>query len=163
MPNQMAMTMTATMMAAHTAGVTHFELPLLGESLAAWSNLIWHLHMREIGVGGRDLAERRLDLVPKRSICPLAVVLRSGRLCGTYRIRRRKAVDQACLEPRVDVPVSAGRLAGIGGVFVVWRGIEFLNHVVPPSHEITPLVSHGSTCRLGRAGTGVYQKTTICR
>ena len=62
MANQMAMTMTATMMAAQTAGVTRFELPLLGESLAAWSNLIWHLHMREIGVGGGDLAERRLVL-----------------------------------------------------------------------------------------------------
>lgn len=43
MANQMAMTMTATMIVAQTAGVTRFELPLLGESLAAWSNLIWHL------------------------------------------------------------------------------------------------------------------------
>ena len=78
MPNQMAMTMTATMMAAHTAGVTRFELPLLGESLAAWSNLIWHLHMREIGVGGGGLAERRLDPVPKRSLRPPAARLRSA-------------------------------------------------------------------------------------
>jgi hypothetical protein len=43
MANQMAMTITATMMVAQTAGVTRFELPLLGESLAAWSNLISHL------------------------------------------------------------------------------------------------------------------------
>jgi hypothetical protein len=33
--NQIAMTTRATMMVAHTAGVTRFELPLRGESLAA--------------------------------------------------------------------------------------------------------------------------------
>jgi hypothetical protein len=39
--NQIAMTTRATMMVPHTAGVTRFELPLRGESLAAWSNFIW--------------------------------------------------------------------------------------------------------------------------
>jgi hypothetical protein len=39
--NQIAMTTSATTMVAHTAGVTRFELPLRGESLAAWSNSIW--------------------------------------------------------------------------------------------------------------------------
>ena len=34
----------------------------------------------------------------------------------------------------MDVTASVDRLAGIDGVLVVWRGIEFLNHVVPPSH-----------------------------
>jgi hypothetical protein len=38
--NQIAMTMSATMMVPHTAGVTRFELPLRGESLAAWSNFM---------------------------------------------------------------------------------------------------------------------------
>jgi hypothetical protein len=39
--NQTAMTTSATTMVAHTAGVSRFELPLRGESLAAWSNSIW--------------------------------------------------------------------------------------------------------------------------
>jgi hypothetical protein len=39
--NQIAITTIATMMVPHTAGVTRFELPLRGESLAAWSNFIW--------------------------------------------------------------------------------------------------------------------------
>jgi hypothetical protein len=39
--NQIAMTTSATTMVAHTAGVTRFELPLRGESLAAWSNSTW--------------------------------------------------------------------------------------------------------------------------
>jgi hypothetical protein len=38
--NQIAITTTATMMAPHTSGVTRFELPLRGESLAAWSNCL---------------------------------------------------------------------------------------------------------------------------
>jgi hypothetical protein len=46
MANQMAMTITATMIVAQTAGVSRFELPLLGESLAAWSNFISHLLAR---------------------------------------------------------------------------------------------------------------------
>jgi hypothetical protein len=33
--NQIAMTTSATIMVAHTAGVARFELPLRGESLAA--------------------------------------------------------------------------------------------------------------------------------
>jgi hypothetical protein len=41
----------------------------------------------------------------------------------------------------MGVPVGAIGLAGIDGVFVVWRGIEFLNHGVPPSPEITHLPS----------------------
>jgi hypothetical protein len=41
--NQIATTTRATTIAAHTAGVTRFELPLRGESLAAWLNCwsIW--------------------------------------------------------------------------------------------------------------------------
>jgi hypothetical protein len=34
------MTTRATTMVPHTAGVTRFELPLRGESLAAWSNFM---------------------------------------------------------------------------------------------------------------------------
>ena len=36
--NQIATTTIATTIAHHTAGVTCFELPLRGESLAAWLN-----------------------------------------------------------------------------------------------------------------------------
>jgi hypothetical protein len=39
--NQIAMTTSATMIVPHTAGVTRFELPLRGESLAARLNFIW--------------------------------------------------------------------------------------------------------------------------
>ena len=63
----------------------------------------------------------------------------------------------------MDVAVGVDRLAGIDGVLVVWRRIEFLNHVGLQSRQITPLISRSSICPLGRAGTGVYQKTTTCR
>ena len=92
----------------------------------------------------------------------IAVVFRSGRLRRAYRIGRRKAVDQTCLEPRVDVAVRHGGFARIDGVLVVRRGIEFLNHVEPPLPEVTLLISRSSTHLLGRTGTDVYQKTTIC-
>jgi hypothetical protein len=36
--NQIARTAIATTIAAHITGVTRFELPLRGESLAAWLN-----------------------------------------------------------------------------------------------------------------------------
>jgi hypothetical protein len=36
--NQIATAMIATTIAHHITGVTSFELPLRGESLAAWSN-----------------------------------------------------------------------------------------------------------------------------
>jgi len=36
--DQIAIAAMATMMAHHTTGVTCFELPLRGESLAAWLN-----------------------------------------------------------------------------------------------------------------------------
>ena len=36
--NQIAIASIVATMAAHTAGVTFFELPLRGESFAAWSN-----------------------------------------------------------------------------------------------------------------------------
>jgi hypothetical protein len=36
--NQIAMAMSVTTIAHHTSGVTCFELPLRGESLAAWLN-----------------------------------------------------------------------------------------------------------------------------
>jgi hypothetical protein len=49
----------------------------------------------------------------------------------------------------MGVPIGALGLAGIDGMFVVWRGIEFLNHVVPPSPEITRLQSRSSTCLVG--------------
>jgi hypothetical protein len=39
--NQIAMTTMAATMAAHIIGVTCFELPLRGESLAAWLNLVF--------------------------------------------------------------------------------------------------------------------------
>ena len=131
MANQTAMTITATMIVAQIAGVTRFELPLLGESLAARSNFISHLLAYAIGIGAS--AERCLDLPPERCIFLIGIVLRSRRLRGTHRIGGRKAVDQTCLERRMGVPVGALGLAGINGVLVVWRGIEFLNHVVPPS------------------------------
>jgi hypothetical protein len=41
MPNQITTAITATMIAAQIAGVTFFELPLLGESLAAWLNSVF--------------------------------------------------------------------------------------------------------------------------
>jgi hypothetical protein len=45
--NQITMTTRATTMVPHTAGVTRFELPLRGESLAAWSNFIWGTFSRQ--------------------------------------------------------------------------------------------------------------------
>jgi hypothetical protein len=36
--NQIAIATNATMIAPHIAGVTRFELPLRGESFAAWLN-----------------------------------------------------------------------------------------------------------------------------
>jgi hypothetical protein len=39
--NQIVAMTIATTIAAHTAGVTFFELPLRGESLAAWLNSVF--------------------------------------------------------------------------------------------------------------------------
>jgi hypothetical protein len=33
----------------------------------------------------------------------------------------------------VGVPIGQSGFAGVGGMLVVWRGIEFLSHVEPPS------------------------------
>jgi hypothetical protein len=40
MPNQIATATIATTITAHATGPTFFELPLRGESLAAWLNLV---------------------------------------------------------------------------------------------------------------------------
>jgi hypothetical protein len=39
--NQIAMATMTTRMTHHTTGVTRFELPLRGESLAAWLNSLF--------------------------------------------------------------------------------------------------------------------------
>jgi hypothetical protein len=39
--NQIAIATMATIIAHHTSGVTFFELPLRGESLAAWLNSLF--------------------------------------------------------------------------------------------------------------------------
>jgi hypothetical protein len=41
MVNQIAPATTTATMTAHTTGVTFFELPLRGESLAAWLNSVF--------------------------------------------------------------------------------------------------------------------------
>ncbi len=41
MPNQTAAAIATTMITAHIAGETFFELPLRGESLAAWLNSVF--------------------------------------------------------------------------------------------------------------------------
>jgi hypothetical protein len=41
MPNQIVAAIIKTMIAAQIAGVTFFELPLRGESLAAWLNSVF--------------------------------------------------------------------------------------------------------------------------
>jgi len=41
MPNQIASAIISATIAAQTAGVTFFELPLRGESLAAWLNSVF--------------------------------------------------------------------------------------------------------------------------
>jgi hypothetical protein len=110
----------ATTTTAHTAGVTCFELPLRGESLAAWLNSLF--------IENPDLAENRQQLVPKRRIFAIAVMPRRRRLRRADRIGSRKTIHQPGCQFGVRVPVGQDGFAGIGGVFVVRRGIESLSH-----------------------------------
>ena len=79
------------------------------------------------------LSKRRPDLVPQRRSFPVAIMFRRCRLRGAHRIGCRKTVHQTGLEFRVGVPIGQSGFAGVGGMLVVWRGIEFLSHVEPPS------------------------------
>ena len=84
-----------------------------------------------------DVTENRAHLVPQRLVFAIAVGLRRRRLRRAHGIGGRKGIDQAGLELLVDFPVGPHRLAGIGGVLVMRRRIEFLSHRVPPLPEIT--------------------------
>ena len=69
--NQIATITIATRIAPQTTGVTRFEPPLRGESLAAWLNSVF---MTRPAVSAR-LAENREHLVPQRLVLAIAVVL----------------------------------------------------------------------------------------
>ena len=81
----------------------------------------------------RYLSKRRPDLVPQRRSFPVTIMFRRCRLRGAHRIGCRKTVQQTGLEFFVEVSVGQSGLAGVGGMFVVWRRIKFLSHVEPPS------------------------------
>src|ERR1700738_1262581 len=119
--NQIATTTMATTIAPQTTGVTFFDPPLRGESLAAWSNSLFISSPAET-----KLPENRAHLVPQRLVLAIAVVPGRRRLRGTDGIGRRKAVDQAGLQFRVGVPIGRKSLMRMDGVLVMRRRIEFL-------------------------------------
>src|SRR5471030_3061750 len=130
--NQIAMTTMARTMAAHIAGVTRFEVPLRGESLAARLNsLSIRGDPRRSQRRSRHaiLSKHRQDLVPKRRTFAVAIVLRSRRLRRADGIGCRKAADQTGLQFRVNVAVGQSGFAGVGGMPVMRRRVEFLSHV----------------------------------
>jgi hypothetical protein len=126
-------------MPAHIAGVIRFELPLRGESLAAWLNSCFMkrvfrtkpLTVQNYAIAG--LSKHRPHLVPQRGTFPVAIMFRWRRLRGAHRIGCRETIHQTGLEFGVDFLVGQSGLAGIDGMLVVWRRIEFLSHVGPPS------------------------------
>src|SRR6266566_7917847 len=77
-------------------------------------------------------------------------------LCGANRIGRRKTVDQSGLQSRVHLLIGRRGLAGIGGMFVVRGGIEFLSHDKPPWRNNDPL-SLGFPSLLATPAPAVYQ------
>src|SRR6202011_2714824 len=95
--------MVATM-PHHIAGVRRFELPLRGESLAAWSNS-WFIRSpsgrsrnaekNSTKITVASLSKHRQHLVPQRCV---ALRLGRRRLRRADRIGRREAADQTGLE-----------------------------------------------------------------
>jgi hypothetical protein len=130
--NQSTIATMAAMVVAHTTGVACFELPLRGESLAAWLNSLFMEHARCTAIKPTRLSEDREELVPQRRIFAVTVMPRRRRLCGTDRIGRGKTVPQAGFQLRMGVAVGQSGLAGVGGVPVAGRRIESLSHVDPP-------------------------------
>ena len=116
---------TATI-AAHTTGETFLLLPLRGELFAAWLNSVF------IACSVERCQRKTPHLVPQRLIFAIAIRLRRRRLRGAHGIGRRKTIHQTLLELLVDFAVGQHRLAGIGGVLVMRRRVEFLSHRVPP-------------------------------
>src|SRR5258706_5385077 len=117
--NQIAMTTIATTIAHHTSGVTCFELPLRGESLAAWLNSLF--------ISPPDLFENRAHLVPQRGFA-VAVMLRWRGLRRADGIGGRETIDQTSFQLGMDFPVRLRGLAWIDGVLVMCRRIEFFSH-----------------------------------
>jgi hypothetical protein len=127
MPNQITTAITATMIAAQIAGMTFFELPLRGESLAAWFEFSFHDRP-----ANSPSPENSTQLFPERLIVDFAVSLRRRRLRGAQGVGRRKTALQPGVELLVHFPIGQKRLAGVAGMLVMRRRIEFLSHVCSP-------------------------------
>src|SRR5260370_21271036 len=88
------------------------------------------------------LSENGLSLAPKRFVFwptimlrrafRIAIVPRSGRLRRADGIGGREAIHQARFQSRLDLPVGRSDFAGVSGILVVCRGIEFFSHGTPP-------------------------------
>jgi hypothetical protein len=74
--NQIPMATMATTMAPHATGMTCLELPLRGESLAAWLNSfsIKRTHIRNVAFSNSMLTKHCQHLVPKRRSLPVAIM-----------------------------------------------------------------------------------------
>ena len=149
MPKQIATAIIASTIAAQTMGVTCFELPLRGESFAAWLNLVC------IG-SPQPLPKDRAQLLPKRfvvdgvGLAGAQVAPRSpGRMPESYPpgpLRACRAFPDRPRERQRDYPRACHAAQDR-------NSRPFL--VLHPRQR--PVVS-GFHIRLGQAGTSVYQR-----
>jgi hypothetical protein len=97
-----------------------------------------------------NLSKHRHELVPQRCTFPVAIMFRRCRLRGADRIGRRKTTHQTGLELRMGFPIGQSGFAGVGGMLVVWRRIEFLSHVGLHSQDNALAVRTFPTSESGR-------------
>ena len=140
-------------MTRHITGVTRFELPLRGESLAAWLNSFFITSSTSENREQSCPTARRFRVASGFDGAGCAAL--TGSDAGKLSIR--PASSFAWVRGRPE------RLRGIGGMLVMRRRIEFLSHWMPPFGDNARGIPAVPSIALAKPTSAVYQERQNAR